>query len=291
MLLRKLFRTAWSYKSQFISMVIMIAIGFGIFLGFNIEWKSLEQGAFTFLEDTNYADFRIYSESGFTEDDIKAIQNIDGVDAATRYFNVNVGIKNTKKSLALNVSENYSVSTMKVMEGAEYDENSDGIWLSDKFAEANDMEIGDELTITYVGIELYKDYVGVKMLPTSELKNYQQSKYKTVEQKAQNRNLFVAWVAVFISVLSILVGNIIPMFQPSEIDSLNEISEQLYSIEQSLDSMDEDDTIYLELQEIEQALDQITSKIDNNNSSQEIKTLIEDLLEWLDEIKSNMPSN
>ena len=138
--------------------------------------------------------------------------------------------------------------------------------------------------------EMYKDYVGVKMLPTSELKNYQQSKYKTVEQKAQNRNLFVAWVAVFISVLSILVGNIIPMFQPSEIDSLNEISEQLYSIEQSLDSMDEDDTIYLELQEIEQALDQITSKI-NNNSSQEIKTLIEDLLERLDEIKSNMPSN
>lgn len=27
MLIRKLFRTAWSYKSQFLSMIIMIAIG------------------------------------------------------------------------------------------------------------------------------------------------------------------------------------------------------------------------------------------------------------------------
>lgn len=161
MLIRKLFRTAWSYKTQFVSMVIMIAIGVGIFLGFNIEWKSLEQDAFTFLEDTNYADFRIYSESGFTEDDIEAIRDIDGVDAATRYFNVNVSIKDTKKSLALNVSENYTVSTMAILEGAEYDGNSDGIWLSDKFADANNIKIGDGLTFTYMGIEISGKVVGL----------------------------------------------------------------------------------------------------------------------------------
>ena len=161
MLIRKLFRTAWNYKSQFISMVIMIAIGVGIFLGFNMEWKSLEHDAITFLEETNYADFRIYSESGFTEDDIKAIQDIDGVDAATRYFNINVGIKDTKKSVALNVSENYTVSTMLVMDGAQYDESSDGIWLSDKFADANDIKIGDELTFTYTGAEISGKVAGL----------------------------------------------------------------------------------------------------------------------------------
>lgn len=161
MLIIKLFRTAWSYKSQFISMVIMIAIGVGIFLGFNIEWKSLEHDAFTFLEDTNYADFRLYAESGFSEDDIKTIQNIDGVDAATRYFYVNVGIKGTKKSVSLNVSENYTVSTMMVMEGAEYDKSSGGIWLSDRFADANDINIGDELTFTYTGVEITGEVVGL----------------------------------------------------------------------------------------------------------------------------------
>ena len=161
MLIRKLFRTAWSYKSQFISMIIMIAIGVGIFLGFNMEWKSLEEDAFTFLEDTNYADFRLYAETGFTEEDIAAIQKINGVDAATRYFSVNVTVKDTKKSVALNVSENYTVSTMLVMEGAEYDESSDGIWLSDKFAKANDIAIGDTLTVTYTGIELSGEVVGL----------------------------------------------------------------------------------------------------------------------------------
>ena len=161
MLIRKLFRTAWNYKSQFISMVIMIAIGVGIFLGFNIEWKSLETDALGFLADTDYADYRLYAEGGFSEDDIKQIKNIDGVDAATRYFSVNVGIKDTKKSVTLNVSEDYTVSTMMITDGAEYDQSSDGIWLSDKFASTNDMKIGDALTFTYMGIEISGEVVGL----------------------------------------------------------------------------------------------------------------------------------
>ena len=142
-------------------MVIMIAIGVGIFLGFNIEWKSLETDALVFLADTHYADYRLYAEGGFSEDDIKEIKNINGVDAATRYFSVNVGIKDTKKSVTLNVSEDYTVSTMMITNGAEYDQSSDGIWLSDKFANANNIKIGDTLTFTYMGIEISGEVVGL----------------------------------------------------------------------------------------------------------------------------------
>lgn len=161
LLFKKLVRTAWGYKAQFISMILMIAIGVGVFLGFNIEWKSLEQDAYGFLEDTNYADFRLYSEAGFGEEEINAIQKISGVDAATRYLTVNVDLKDSKKSLALNVSENYTVSTMLVMEGAEYDAASDGIWLSDQFAAENDIGIGDEITVIYAGLEFNGEVVGL----------------------------------------------------------------------------------------------------------------------------------
>ncbi|MBQ6806842.1 MAG: ABC transporter permease [Lachnospiraceae bacterium] len=161
MLGRKLVRTAWRYKSQFLSMIIMITIGVGVFLGFNIEWNSIEVDTSTFFEDTKYADYRLYSETGFSEEDIEAVQDINGVDAATRYLSVNVDIKDTKKSLSLNVSENYTVSTMLIMEGADYDEDSDGIWLSDRFAKENDIAIGDTLTATYTGIEISGEVVGL----------------------------------------------------------------------------------------------------------------------------------
>lgn len=161
MLIRKLFRTALSYKSQFISMIIMIAIGVGVFLGFNIEWNSIEADTGSFFKETAYADFRLYEETGFSEEDIEKILEIDGVDAATRYLSVNVGIKDTKKSVALNISENYTVSTMLIMEGAEYDKESDGIWLSDRFAEENDIALGDTLTMTYTGVEISGEVVGL----------------------------------------------------------------------------------------------------------------------------------
>lgn len=161
MLIRKLFRTAWSYKPQFISMIIMIAIGVGIFLGFNIEWQSIETDTSDFFKQTNYADFRLYSEAGFTEDHIEAIQDIDGVEAATRYLAVNVSLKNTKKSVLLNVSENDTVSTMLITDGAAYDETSDGIWLSDKFAQANGIAPGDTLTFVYKGVEISGEVIGL----------------------------------------------------------------------------------------------------------------------------------
>lgn len=161
MLLRKLVRTAWNYRSQFLSMIIMIAIGIGVFLGFHIEWHSIESDTSAFFEDTKYADYRIYSENGFTEDEIEAIQEIEGVKAATRYLAVNVTLKDTKKTVSLNVSEEYNVSTMLVTSGAEYEENKEGIWLSDRFAEENEIELGDKLTLVYQGIEIREEVVGL----------------------------------------------------------------------------------------------------------------------------------
>lgn len=161
LLFKKLVRTAWGYKSQFVSMILMIAIGVGMFLGFHMEWVSLEKNGYEFLENTSYADFRLYSETGFSEEEVAAVQKISGVDAATRYLAMNVDMKDSKKSLALNVSENYTVSVMQIMEGADYDTSSDGIWLSDQFAAANHIGIGDEITVIYAGMELGGKVVGL----------------------------------------------------------------------------------------------------------------------------------
>ena len=161
MLLKKLIRTAWNYKSQFVSMIIMIAIGVGVFLGFNIEWKSLEEDTNGFMDETKYADYRLYEELGFSEKDIEAIKDLEGVDEATRYLSVNISINDSKDALKLNVSEDYTVSIMKVMEGAKYDEDSDGIWLSDRYAKANEISIGDTIEAKYMGVEISGEVVGL----------------------------------------------------------------------------------------------------------------------------------
>ena len=41
MLTRKLWRTAKVYKVQFISMILLVALGIGVFVGFNAEWVTI----------------------------------------------------------------------------------------------------------------------------------------------------------------------------------------------------------------------------------------------------------
>ncbi|MDO5136757.1 MAG: ABC transporter permease, partial [Eubacteriales bacterium] len=161
MLIRKLFRTAWCYKAQFLSMVVMVAIGMGVFLGFNIEWKSVEMDTGAFFEETNYADFRLYKETGFSRKDVEKIGRISQVEAATRFLCVNVDVEEIEKSAALMVSEDYTVSTMRVTKGMEYDPEGEGIWLSDQFAEKNGISIGDELTFRYKGMQVSGQVAGL----------------------------------------------------------------------------------------------------------------------------------
>ena len=161
MLIRKLFRTAWRYKAQFISMIVMIAIGVGVWVGFNMEWKTIEADTAAFFEETKFADYRVYKPLGFSAKDVEKLRAIDGVDAATRFLQVNVDIPDTKKSLALCVSEDYNVSTMVLMEGEEYDPDSLGIWLSDRYAEENGVALGDTITMSYQKRTVEGEVVGL----------------------------------------------------------------------------------------------------------------------------------
>ncbi len=155
MLLKKLFRTLWHYKAQFISMVIMIALGVGVFLGFNIEWYSLEANLKEIYTATGFADYRVYNEKGFAEKDVAAILAINGVEDATRFLSVNTSVKDDTDVIALTVCENTAVSGVLVMEGEAYDpDDPDGIWLSDSYAKANGIRLGDAMTLTYKTVEV-----------------------------------------------------------------------------------------------------------------------------------------
>lgn len=156
MLWKKLFRTMWQYKAQFISMILMITIGVGIFVGFNMEWVSIDINTKRFFKESNFADYRVVSESGFSEEDAENVENIKGVDKVSRYISVPADVKEKDgDSLALTVTENFDVSSFLKVDGADYDKKSeDGLWISDKYAAANDISIGDKLTLVYKGITI-----------------------------------------------------------------------------------------------------------------------------------------
>lgn len=156
MLAKKMLRTAWSYRAQFISMVLMVMLGVGMFVGFNMEWTSIERNMFSFFEASNFADYRIVKEAGYSEDDLQKIAAIDGVTAASRFLSVNVDVKDRDgDSVALAVTTDFAVSSFALIKGEAYDANStDGVWLSDQYAKKNNIALGDIIAFTYRGIEI-----------------------------------------------------------------------------------------------------------------------------------------
>lgn len=163
MLIKKFLRTARVYKAQFISMVIMIAIGIGVFTGFNMEWKTIEYNTDYFFEKTNFADYRIVDAKGFKEDDVKKIEKIDGIDKAGRFFSSDAEvIDHEKDSIILNVTENNNISDFIITDGKNYDDkNENGIWLSDKYAAANNIKTGDKFSFKYLGKTIDTEVMGL----------------------------------------------------------------------------------------------------------------------------------
>lgn len=151
MLFKKLCRTMRLYKAQFLSMIIMITLGVGIFVGFNMEWVSIRDNTTDFFEQTGFADYRLVSSEGFSEETVEKVEAIEGVEAATRYLSVAADVaERSGDSVALTVTTNDAVSGLYLMQGEPYDADStDGIWLSEHYAEENDIALGDRLTLTY----------------------------------------------------------------------------------------------------------------------------------------------
>lgn len=154
MLIKKMFRTLFNYKAQFISMIIMIAIGIGVFAGFSGEWYTIKKDSNYFYNLDGFADYRINNSLGFTESDLDKIKAIEGVEDATLYLNVQT---RTKDDDILNIctSSNMDVSGFTVIKGNEYnEENIGGIWLSDMYAKKNDISLNEIIKITYKGYEI-----------------------------------------------------------------------------------------------------------------------------------------
>ena len=154
MLKRKLWRTAKVYKVQFISMILLIALGIGVFVGFNAEWVTIRECTNSFFDDCGFADYRIIDEEGISSADVDKIRDIDGVSGVSRFLTVNADVRGSKDQLALTVTESEHTSSFVLMEGEKYDRwDPEGFWLMDKYAEQNGVGIGDELTVTFEDME------------------------------------------------------------------------------------------------------------------------------------------
>lgn len=81
-LLLDILRTIRHTFSRFISLVVIVALGTGFFVGIKSAGPSMEETAKEYFESNNLMDIRVQSTIGLTETDLNAIKNVEGVKGA-----------------------------------------------------------------------------------------------------------------------------------------------------------------------------------------------------------------
>ena len=155
MLFKKLLRTIWHYKAQFISMIIMVMLGVGVFVGFQGEWYSIEKDTHSFYHSTGFADYRLVYEKGYSLIEEEKIASIEGVEKAGRYTAITTNETRENDVISISITTDINVSGFLLIKGAQYDASSiDGMWMSDQYATKNNYKIDDEVTLKYGSISL-----------------------------------------------------------------------------------------------------------------------------------------
>ena len=155
MLFKKLLRTIWHYKAQFISMIIMVLLGVGVFVGFQGEWYSIEKDTYSFYDSTGFADYRLISETGYSFEEMNKIAEIEGVDKVSRYISIKTNESKENDVVAVTITTDSGVSGFKLIKGEVYNEEDlNAIWISDQYANKNNYKLDDNITLKYGSISI-----------------------------------------------------------------------------------------------------------------------------------------
>lgn len=112
-------------KSRFISILLIVALGVGFFVGVKAASPSMEYSADKFFKSNNLMDYRIVSEFGIQEDDVEALKAIDGVEEVMPSYSTDLLVNSGNKNTVVRVhalpeaygSSNQPINEVKVIEG------------------------------------------------------------------------------------------------------------------------------------------------------------------------------
>jgi len=160
MLFRKMLRDFKLHKTQFISIFLMTFLGLFVYAGISAEWMGMQYTTDTFYEDTNIADVWLIG-NGFSQDDLETVKSHSDIKEAQRRLTIDsTGSFSNNPIITLNFIEENSISTPHIVKGEKFTSDKDGIWINDSFAKMKNLNVGDDITVSYNGLNITKTIKG-----------------------------------------------------------------------------------------------------------------------------------
>ena len=161
---KKMFRDIRINKTQFISIFLMAFLGIFAFCGVCSEYYGLEQTSADFYDKTNLADGWIYNTT-ITDDALDEINNFT-TNSEKQLVVQSVGDFSNDPDITLHFVEDNEISKFYVSEGEDFNLSDDsGVWLDKRFADAQNLSVGDNISFEFNGILIEKEIRGIGYSP------------------------------------------------------------------------------------------------------------------------------
>lgn len=144
-------------KARFISIFLIVALGVAFFSGIQAAAPDMRSTGDAYYDESGLMDLKIMGTLGLTENDVKAIKDVDGVEWAEGGYSADVICADTEASKVVHVeSLNTKVNQLTVSEGR-LPEKKGECFLDKEFADQADYQIGDTITFDQDENELLKN--------------------------------------------------------------------------------------------------------------------------------------
>lgn len=116
-------------------------------------------------------------------------------------------------------------------------------------------------TLSHEHCLMCKEYLDKRICPSTKLELFIKRRFKTYEERTQNKALFVAWLAIVVSIAL----TFLPYLHKEENPNLDSITQDIHDIKHSVDSSDSDEDITQKLDSIIEKLNEIDNKLSSKN--------------------------
>lgn len=137
-------------KSRFLSIFTIVAIGIAFFAGVKNTAPDMKNSADSYYKNANLAHYRLISTLGFTEDDIGALESLDGITVYPGYF-ADVLIKNGEQDEIVRImslsdyGKNNAVNALQLVDGR-FPENKNEC-IADSGGLVTERHVGDKIVM------------------------------------------------------------------------------------------------------------------------------------------------
>ena len=140
------FREISKNKGRFLSVFFIVLLGSAFFSGIRSAEGDMKVSADRYYDDVDYMDLKILGTMGLTDEDLKDIQNTEGVKNVAGGHTLEVLHKvGEKEQVVKLIALTDKVNEPQIKEGR-MPENSDEILVDESFLSYSDCKIGDKVT-------------------------------------------------------------------------------------------------------------------------------------------------